>query len=190
MSSDDLVHRLLPEFDFEERHRILGVVARPEALRTIIASLDDHGDAWLNALLWLREWPARAVYRWRPDLGIAPQQPRFGLGNFTRLADDETGLVFGMVGSFWRLNFGLQAVADERQFLAARSPGAAKLVLGFQWAQGVDGRLDLETVTRIQCTDAAARRRMALYWALIRPFSGLIRRRILRQVRRVSLARR
>lgn len=186
MVDGDLADRLLPAFHFEERHRLRGVEATPQTLRTVIAGFDGYSDAWLNALLWLREWPARAIYRRRPDLGIAPEQPRFGLHSFTRLVDEDAGIAFGMIGSFWRLNFGLQRVADTQQFLAAHPVGAAKLVLSFQWTRAEAGRLDLETVTRVQCTDARARRFMTAYWTLIRPFSGLIRHRILRQIRRVA----
>jgi hypothetical protein len=38
----------------------------------------------------------------------------------------------------------------------------------------------LETETRVFLTDAAARRRFDAYWIVVRPFSGLIRRRWLR----------
>ncbi len=184
----DLAGQLLPAFHFEERHCIRSVEAKPETLRAVIHGFDDNGDAWLNALLWLREWPARQVYRWWPAHGIAPEQPRFGLNSFTLLAENDSGLAFGLLGSFWRLNFGLQRVADANQFAQAHPPGAAKLVLAFQWTRSEAGRLHLETVTRVQCTDAHARRQMAVYWTLIRPFSGLIRHRILRQIRRISQA--
>jgi hypothetical protein len=42
----------------------------------------------------------------------------------------------------------------------------------------------LTTETRIWCADGRARRRFALYWALVRPFSGLIRILMLRAVAR------
>lgn len=183
-----LAERLLPAFHFEERHAIRDVEATPERLRAVIHGFDDRNDAWLNALLWLREWPARRIYRWWPAHGIAPGHARFGLNRFTLLAEDDSGLAFGLVGSFWRLNFGLQRVLDAGQFMQAQPPKAAKLVLSFQWEPTSTGRIHLQTVTRIQCTDAHARRLMTLYWTLIRPFSGLIRHRILRQIQHVSRA--
>lgn len=188
MHDGDLAAQLLPEFHFEERHRIRGLEGRPETLRAVVNAFDDHSDAWLNALLLLREWPARALYRWFPNHGIGPGQPRFGLQSFTRLSDADTGMAFGLMGRFWRLNFGLQPIADAQGFMRAQPPGAAKLVLSFQWSPTAAGRMDLETVTRIQCTDSRARRHMAVYWTLIRPFSGLIRLRILKQIRRLSQA--
>ena len=182
MPAGDLAAALLPDCHFEERHRIDGIAATVETLRAAIQGFDDHSDAWLNALLWLRELPARAVYRWRPALGLAPGQPRFGLNSFTRLVDDDTGVAFGLAGRFWQLNFGLQP------FTPANPPGIAKLVLSFQWQRDAAGRFNLTTVTRVFCTDDRARRRMALYWLVIRPFSGLIRLRILKHIQRASQA--
>lgn len=182
MAERDLAASLLPDSHFEERHCIRGIDAPLETLRATILGFDDHSDAWLNALLWLRELPARLVYRWRPDLGLAPSQPRFGLASFTRLVDDHTGVAFGLAGCFWRLNFGLQPFTPDNP------PGIAKLVLSFQWQRNAAGHHDLTTVTRIYCTDDRARRRMALYWAVIRPFSGLIRLRLLNHIRRASQA--
>jgi len=45
-----------------------------------------------------------------------------------------------------------------------------------------DGRTRLLTETRVHCVDAGARRRFTPYWWLIRPVSGLIRRRLLARI--------
>ncbi|MNT33576.1 hypothetical protein D3C72_1695100 [compost metagenome] len=45
----------------------------------------------------------------------------------------------------------------------------------------------LTTRTRVWCGDAAAQRRFTAYWLLIRPASGLIRRRMLQRVRDAAL---
>ena len=42
----------------------------------------------------------------------------------------------------------------------------------------------LATETRVLCLDTASRRRFRLYWTLIGPFSGLIRKDILRSIKR------
>ena len=41
----------------------------------------------------------------------------------------------------------------------------------------------LSTETRVRCSEDASRRRFRLYWAVIAPFSGLIRREVLRTIR-------
>jgi hypothetical protein len=52
-----------------------------------------------------------------------------------------------------------------------------------------DGATTLSTETRILCTDDRNRRRFRRYWAVVRPFSGLIRIELLRIVRREAEAR-
>jgi hypothetical protein len=42
----------------------------------------------------------------------------------------------------------------------------------------------LVTETRVGCTDAGSRRRFRLYWLLVRPFSGVIRKAMLGAVAR------
>lgn len=64
-----------------------------------------------------------------------------------------------------------------------------KYLIDFQ-LEPRDGGVRLTTETRGHCTDRRARHRMALYWCLIRPGSGLIRRDMLRAVARLALAER
>jgi hypothetical protein len=53
----------------------------------------------------------------------------------------------------------------------------------------VDGRTTrITTLSRLVCPDAATRRRVTVYWAVIRPVSGLIRHRMLAQIRQVAEA--
>jgi hypothetical protein len=45
------------------------------------------------------------------------------------------------------------------------------------------GTTRLATETRVLCLDDESRRRFRLYWLFIGPFSGLIRRKILRSIK-------
>ena len=78
---------------------------------------------------------------------------------------------------------------DEADRLEVAGPGRADevdLVLQVRRAGGA-----LTTETRVWLTDASARRGFATYWLLIRPFSGLIRRRWLAAaVRRAEVVHR
>jgi hypothetical protein len=72
---------------------------------------------------------------------------------------------------------------DAAGFVTFAEPGYAKVVWDFRLADE-GGATRLTTETRIACTDAASRRRFRLYWRVIRPFSGLLRRVFLRAVAR------
>jgi hypothetical protein len=74
-------------------------------------------------------------------------------------------------------------VRGGQEFVAFDAPGYAKAIASFR-VQPSGALTRVTTERRIQATDSAAKRKFALYWALIRPGSGLIRRDLLRAVRR------
>lgn len=65
---------------------------------------------------------------------------------------------------------------------------AGWLKFGMEWTLSpvAGGRTLVETTTLCEATDEVARRRFARYWAVIRPFSGLIRRDLLGVVDRLA----
>jgi hypothetical protein len=99
---------------------------------------------------------------------------------FRRVAEDPgRELVIAGIGRFWKPSGGLRRVEGPEQFTGFEEPGYAKVAFNFRLAEG-----RLSTETRIAGTDAHARRRFGLYWLLIRPGSGLIRREWLRALDR------
>ena len=176
----------LPQWQFEEVHHIRSSAA-PAALLDAAAAYDPAHDAWITAALSLREAPARLGARLGARSALT-QRPRFGLGDFVRLGrDGDAALAYGLAGRFWEPGYGLQPLADPAAFLAPAPPDSARLLLGFL-ALPLAGQTRLTTLTRVFCNSESARRRLAIYWAVIRPVSGLIRRRILADVRRAAEA--
>jgi hypothetical protein len=94
----------------------------------------------------------------------------------------ERELALGVVGRFWT-PAGARLTLDAAGFRAFVAPGYAKAVWDFRLTPEVGGTR-LSTETRINCTDAASRRRFRLYWRIVGPFSGLIRIALLRAVAR------
>lgn len=93
--------------------------------------------------------------------------------------------VMGAMGKFWRLDSGMVRIAPS-DFRSFESPGFAKGVLTFTVEERGRTRSVLTTETRVACTDPAARRRFMLYWRAIGPFSGVIRRLMLHEVKRTA----
>ena len=111
----------------------------------------------------------------------------FGIANFTFLGrDGDRELAYGLAGRFWQSGYGLVAVADAAAFSALDPSGIAKLVMNFT-AEAEDSGTRLTTRTRVWCGDDATRRSLHPYWLLIRPASGLIRRRLLKRVHNAAL---
>jgi hypothetical protein len=175
----------LPHWQFEEVHHIRSSAA-PAALLDAAAAYDPAHDAWISAALALREAPARLGARLGGGTDSLAQRRRFGLSDFVRLGrDGDAALAYGLAGRFWEPGYGLQPLADATAWHAHAPTDAAKLVLGFE-TQRSAGCTTLTTRTRVFCSSEAARRRLAGYWLLIRPVSGLIRRRILADIRRAA----
>ena len=99
---------------------------------------------------------------------------------FRRVAEEPNReLVVAGIGQFWKPSGGLQEVASKEQFASFEEPGYAKVAFTFRIQDG-----QISTETRIAGTDPRARRLFALYWLLVRPGSGLIRREWLRALDR------
>lgn len=177
----------LPQWQFAEVHHIRSS-ASPAALLDAAAAYDPSHDAVINTALSLRDAPARlvAALGW----GSAPDpQPRFGLGDFVPLGrQGDKSLAYGLVGRFWEPGYGLQPLADAEAFRAYDDADGAKLLLGFVVRHEGRSRTQsrLTVLTRAACVDEATRRRLAAYWTVIRPVSGLIRQRILADIRRAA----
>ncbi|BBH12448.1 hypothetical protein CH06BL_16960 [Chromobacterium haemolyticum] len=172
-----LAERILPSYQYVETHSRVLPAASDSVLDAVqrIAPADDR---WARRFMALRELPGRLS-------GALPEnRPPFGMHSFTPLArDGESEMVLGLAGAFWRADFGLREIGGLEDFIALNEPGVARLLLSFHCEIVAEG-VRLSTQTRVHCPDVATRLRFAPYWYLIRPVSGLIRRRMLRQVER------
>ncbi len=166
-----LIDRLLPDYDLCMRHQV-AVRARPGAVYRTVREVDL---ARSRAIRWL------FALRGLPSVTIT-------LASLTEAGFVELGevpgaeLVLGIVGRFWTPSGHLRRL-DADAFRAFDTPGYAKAVWNFSVAGDPSGRTWLSTETRVHCLDAASRRRFRLYWAVVGPFSGWVRREAVRLMR-------
>lgn len=179
-----LISKYLPEYSFREVH-FREVAASPETVIEAAANYSPEADPFFRKMIGLRELPMRLGNRLRGK--PADSIPPFGLHNFVplgRVKDSE--LAYGLIGRFWRPDFGLEIVPDSQAYLDFAMPGFAKLALGFSAITQQNGTTRLTTETRVFCPDLACRLKFAPYWYLIRPISGLIRSRILTSIQKAG----
>lgn len=173
----------LPTFSFREVHSVR-VFARPDAVLQAASEYQPEMDPFFRRMIGIREVPMRLL-RSVGAKGAAPLP--FGLQNFTPLEQSEGAeLVYGLVGRFWQTDYGLVDIPDAAAFSAFNTPGTAKLALGFAAHAINHHETELITETRVFCPDRACLLKFAPYWYLIRPVSGLIRKRILNAIKRMS----
>ena len=94
-------------------------------------------------------------------------------------------IVIGLTGRFWRPMGGI-VHTDLSEFRKRAPQGVAKAAWDFVVLKDSGNATILKTETRVWCTDKSARRKFWIYWMVIRPFSGLLRRIILKEIRRTA----
>lgn len=172
-----LIDDFLPGYDVRERHRIK-VHAAVDRVYRAVRRLDISQTRLSMLLFRLRGIPAGS---------FAPSC--FTLDDFLKMRFILLGekpneeLLLGLVGRFWTASGELRRL-DTDGFRSFNEPGYAKAVWNFSLAEQSDGSILLETETRVYCLDQASRRRFRLYWLLVGPFSGLIRREVLQAIKR------
>lgn len=168
-----LIDQIMPNYDRREVHRC-SVAAPPAA---VWAAVHELGGEELKLMRLLMGMRTLGRNRESSDRTVLEGFRRMGF----RVVADEPGseLVVAGIGRFWTLSGGLRKVEGREFFTAFEEPGYAKVAFNFRLEDG-----KLTTETRIAGTDAHARRRFGLYWLLVRPGSGLIRREWLRAIAR------
>ena len=172
------VPAFLPQFQFHEKHRTVIHTAHPETILPLIANFDVRQDPVIRRLMSLRQIPQKFLRNPQPN-AIGD----FGLHSFTLLKSSASELCYGLIGQFWRTDFGLEDVPDASAFQTPAAPGSAKLLLRYRITELAPGQHELCTETFVYCPDRSTRLRMTAYWLVIRAGSGWIRKRTLKAVR-------
>lgn len=169
-----LLDDFLPVCDVHARYQAL-FPAPPERVHPLILDLD---------------WSRSPLVRWLVLLrGLGSAKIKLTQTNppgsgFTLLGEEPgRELVVGMVGRFWLPTAEVCRVSPD-EFVGFARPGYAKMAMNFLTEPMPGGACLLSTETRVMCLGPRARRYFRLYWSLIGPFSGLIRKEALRLVRR------
>ena len=169
-----LIDEFLPVYDFSERHETK-IRASAKKVYAAIDSTDFTGSWIIWGLLTLR------------GLGFGNSSEKRTLRDmikdrFTILGEKpDKEILLGLAGKFWTLTGSLQKV-DAGNFKEFNKAGFAKAVWNFSLAE-TGGETLLKTETRIQCLDEESRQSFALYWTVVKPFSGLIRAEMLRLIK-------
>jgi hypothetical protein len=173
-----LLDQFLPNFDIKARYQIDVQAPAPRAY-AVTRHLDMRDSLIVRWLCRLRGLPhADFTFEGMWKLG------------FVLLADKPSQeIVFGLIGRFWTPFPRIQRIQAE-DFVAFNRPGFAKAVGNMAFTPLSDAKgVRVTTETRVLCLGDASRRSFRLYWRLIAPFSGIIRKEWLRMVKQRAEAR-
>ncbi len=173
-----LLDDILPRHHFNEVHSVT-IRASPECIFQALQRLT-LTDLPLFRLLW----QLRGMGKAKP-LAEEPVLHWAVRAGFAELAiQPEREIVLGRIGKFWNLRGDdAPALRTLDEFLAFKASGYARTAMNF-YMQPEGNSTILSTETRVFVPDAAARMKFRNYWFLIRPWSGAIRKEILRIVKR------
>jgi hypothetical protein len=193
-----LLDELMPRYDVVERHATI-VRAAPGATYAAIREADLAGGPIARTLLAIRAVPAALLLLVTSPQALVRESRarRTARGKPTRLADFERHgfrvvaerapeeLVIGLLGRFWTPRGGVCHDVSAATFAMGPPNGQALAGWNFTVVARDDGRCELRTETRVWCAPEV-RWKFRLYWLVVRPGSGVIRREMLRAIRRTA----
>lgn len=162
------IDNFLPQYDFNEVHSRIVDISPEEAFRRVEAI--DFSDSLLIRLLFNLRGMRAGKFK---DL----------TQYFTLLYRKEPEeIVLGIIGRPWELRGGVK----KGDFNLDRDPCNAKMVWNFSFERKGEKTL-VTTETRIQVKDEKCRKKFKRYWTIVRPFSGLVRKEILRLLEKTKI---
>ena len=170
-----LIDEFLPDYQFVEKHEI-NIRASAETVYRAVSSTN-LADSWIIwSLLSLR-----GMGRSRVKALTLPDMTKEGFAILGKKPNEE--ILLGLAGKFWSVTGELQEINSEnfRQF---DKKGFAKAAWNFALTQKNESIIHLTTETRVQCLDKDSLESFRFYWRFIKPFSGWIRREMLRLIKK------
>lgn len=179
-----LIDEFMPVYDVMERHEIV-IQAPPSSVYAALRTTDFGRAVLVRSLLALRAMPSLLRERSRSADERALTLDGILKAGFVLLSESkDREIVLGLVGKFWTPTGCLEQI-DADGFKRESRPGLARAAWNFALEPEASGTR-VVTETRVQCTDASSRRRFRAYWLLVRPFSGLLRTYMLRELRQAT----
>ena len=170
----------LPDYDFRSVYQVRIHAACSVVYECLLQS--DFTDLRLTRLLMALRSGKRMPRHGAPD-GLLQRLRGTGFIVLEEVPNDE--IVIGVAGRFWRPDGGRCMELTEADFVNFSRTGFVKAAWNFVVrAILVETETTiLSTETRIQCFGPEARWKFRIYWSLVGPFSGLIRRELLQAVK-------
>ena len=176
-----LIDEFLPDYDVVEHHAIDVDGPVDQAYRAV-KELDLARSPIVLALLFARGLPHLFTGAVKPKRQLRLDD--IVESGFVVLDEEpDREIVLGIVGKFWQLSSGVHRIEPD-EFTGFNTPGFAKGAWNFLVCGRDGGGSTVVTETRVASTDDEARRKFGWYWRLIGPFSALIRRMVLGQIKR------
>jgi hypothetical protein len=166
-----LIDQYLKTHDFREYHQ-LKIRGTVDTVYPSMINTDISRSVIIRLLFRLKGIPG--------ERGTLKEMHRMGFIKLDEITNQE--LLFGMIttsSTFSDCNPNI----SPAQFVSEKSPGLIKAVINFSAMQVAENETLISTETRVLCGDKKTKNKFKLYWFIISPFSRMIRRLMLAQIR-------
>ncbi len=170
-----LLDQFLPRWTFAHRYATVVDSGDINAVYDIAHNVNLAKSPFITPLLKLRGLPVDRL----DGLAFAERM------GWTEMAQ-ERGREF-IVG-YWKSDR-VKPIKSRMQFLHDTPGAIQKVAFSFRFRKLGPNQVEVDTETRVLCIGRGERLRYSLYWLAIKPFSGLIRKEILKIIKREAEAR-
>lgn len=170
-----LIDKYLPEYTFSEYHST-EVNSPVEMVYACAKNFDMSKSKLIKLLFTIRGLPTQ-----RMNL-----QGFLADMKFTAL---EERVPQEYLAGFW-LKKKIEPIPDYEAFISNSISARIKVVWNFQCEEQSADNTQLSTETRILCVNPKTKFSFGLYWLVIRPFSGMIRKKMLQIIKKEAEAQR
>jgi hypothetical protein len=180
-----LIDSFMPVYDVSEYHET-SVRAPIDRVYDAIRTADLGASVVVRLLLRVRALPDVFSRRCRSRVSRITLES-VATDGFVLLGENPPNeIALGLIGRFWVAAGEICRVGSAEEFTEFDQSGYAKAVWNISLVEDSRVGTRLATETRVRCLDDESRRRFRLYWLMIGPFSGLIRREVLRAIRKAA----
>jgi hypothetical protein len=172
-----LIDECLPTHDFSAVYEIRIDAPTPVIYESLLNS-DFNELRLVRFLMSIRS--GRSLPRNHTTAGLRQRLQGTGFVILAEVPNEE--IVIGVAGQFWRPDGGRCLELTPDDFVGFSLPGHAKAAWNFKLRAESPQSTTLSTETRIKCFGNALWK-FRVYWGLVGPFSGLMRRAILKQMK-------
>ncbi len=180
---DELLDRLIPRYDVCERHHI-DVDAPADVTFAAAKQMRLDSSRMIRGIFKARELILRAAEDTTPHpKGLLDELTSIGWGIIGATSGRE--LVLGAATKPWEPNPVFRTI-PAAEFASFAEPDYVKIAVTLRVDPRDDGGSTFFTETRAVATDAGARKKFRLYWALLSPGIILIREAMVRELPRAA----
>ncbi len=171
MQKNTLIDKYMPQYTFKEYHEI-AVNSPIEKVYHIARDFDLSKSTIIELLFKIRGLPTKRLnlQNFINDIGFTNLEENFPNEN--------------LVGFWARLR--IAKIPSYEDFINNSISPWIKVIWNFQFEEMAENRTKVSTETRVLCVTKITKLTFGLYWSMIKPFSGLTRKKMLEIIKKDS----